>query len=44
MFELDGAVMNLELAKQLIDLLEDGVTLGGRHVLDYHVTTERMRA
>lgn len=33
-FELDGAVMNVKPAQQLVDLLEDRVALRGRHVLD----------
>jgi hypothetical protein len=41
--ELNGAVMNIKCAKQLIDPLKDGIALRRRHVLDYHVTTQRVR-
>src|ERR1039457_1609323 len=37
--KLDGAVMNVEIAEQLIHALEDGITLRWRHVFDQHVTT-----
>ena len=43
-FELNGAVMYIKFAQQLIDLLEDGIALRRRHVLDYHVTTKGVRA
>ena len=43
MLKLDGRVINAEAAKDLIQAIQDEVAFRGRHILDQHMGTERVR-